>query len=348
MKKAALMLLLATGVYGDENEFVTYAISQKEKCTVSINTTPLAREPVKRMLPPFINLIGKGMVAYDGEKQDVNIEARIMGHAEYWVVNEQEGNKKLTDWLLKSLDEKIAPIFTSLAKQVLEESERQKEEHVSRAKQIFGDKVNTEFWFLPTGYALAEEIRITIPKNPMRAMLLYHQNLGGNSYVREKVLLLHDEYSICIAQQKKIAEAIERYSIKYGKRYHMNGETDNEDCMRLFKWLGMLEYNIKEYFGGRYFSDLEGNVWCTKHMPLSVTPDIIKRKCAWQQDLLSGYMMIYYYNSSYRYPDLSNKKDVADFIDRLILGGLLHEPANSIYLSDNKGNVWCAVHGKLY
>lgn len=348
MKTAALMLLLATGVYGDENEFVTYSLSQKEKCTVSINTTPLAREPAKRMLPPFINLIGKGMVAYAGEKQDVNIEARIMGHTEYWVVNEQEGNKKLTDWLLKSLDEKIAPIFTSLAKQVVVESERQKAEYLSRAKQIFGDKVNTEFWFLPTGYALAEEIRITIPKNPMRAMLLYHQNLGGNSYMREKVLLLQDEYSICIAQQKKIAEAMNHYSIKYGKRYKITGESDDEYYMGLLKRVGMLEQNVKEYFGGRYFMDLEGNVWCSKHIPPTITPDIIKKKCAEQQDLLSGYMMIYYYTNSYRYPDLSNPKEFMELDDKVILRGVQYEPANSAYLSDNKGNVWCAVHGKLY
>ncbi len=349
MKKIIVTLLLATGVCAEngEDDFVTYTVSQKHPVTISIKATPLTKDPIKRMLPPLINLLGDGMIIYNGEKCAVTIEAKIMQHENYWVVNEREGNKQLTDWLLRTLDDKVLPIFTKLAKKVKEDSEIHKQVDMRRAKELFGtESINAESWLLPMGYALAEELKITLPQSPKRIMLFYQQNLYGLLHRREKNILLMDEYSICISYQKKIEEAIKKSSADYGNAYQATAEDGTDGFTGMLKRLGALDEEVKETFGGLYFSDNHSNVWCTKHMPPSVTPETIKEKCAWQQHLVTKFLDMHFVSHKI-YPNLSNKAEADMFGDEWNCLKLLHEPANSYYLNDSSGQIRCAVHGRL-
>ena len=334
MKKIVMLLCLTSPLFGDD--FISYNVQQeKEKSTVVIIASPLTKDPLKKIFPAFANLLGDGAVAHQGNAT-VTIEARLMNHTHYWDVRAHEGNAQLTEYLLQSLDEKVFPVFNLLIAKSREEWARTKEEQSKRAAQLLGvSEPKVSWWYLPTGYAFAEEIKITIAPSPSKIVLLYKQNLYGKIKRNEKVLVLDEEYHTCLTIQEDLQKALEKVHVS------LTGENDEGKYLRLLKQEGLIrDAPMRE----RYFSDAKGHVWCPKHLAPSTTPEIIREKCAWQQRLLSDLVKVYY-DETGKYPNI--EKDPSSFSTITRHQELLFEPGGSYY-KNNKEEITCAIHGKLY
>ncbi len=334
MKKLVMLVCLASPVLGED--FISYTIQrEKEKSQISIVASPLTKDPFKKIFPPFANLLGDGVVAYENDAT-ATIEARLMNHTRYWDVHAQEGNAQLTEYLLQSLDEKIFPVFSQIIAKAKKEWTKTKEEQAKQAGELLGvPSPRVAWWYLPTGYAFAEEIRITLDPSPSKVVLLYKQNLQGTIKKNEQVLLLDSEYHECLMIQGELQKAWETF------HFSLTGENDEGKYIRLLKHEGLIRNTpVRE----RYFSDARGNVWCPKHLAPGITPNTIKEKCAWQQRLLHDLVKVYY-DETEKYPDIEHMS--SEFSSVVSHPELLFEPGGGMY-KNNKEEVICGTHGKLY
>ena len=319
--------------------------------TIVITAEPLAKG-FARVLGNGINLLGNGAVFYDGNVS-VSIEAKHLNRPVPLPVTERNGNEKIMAFVLETLDEKIAPVFTKIAETIEKNSKQQKEIQQQRAKELLGGNPHGTSWILPTGYAFAEEVKIIFAGDaPKKVMVFYQQNLRGKLSTREKVFSL-DDAACCLEQQKRLEDLLKQVRMVHIQNvptyaiHHITGENGAEEGSFL-SWLklrGFLQQGFHEKYNCFYFFDND-QVWCSEHVPVSVTADALRKKCAWQQKLLASFLDLYC-SAHARYPDLAKPNEKKEFADEIGCVPFLREPANSRYFNKHR-EIWCELHGKLH
>src|SRR3989338_1517173 len=163
MKKLALALLISTTAMADTPPEAFNAIKYVKTSphSVSIRTVKFTQDHFLESTMPYINLIGDGIIGYEGEETYVGIKAILLNRNNYINVEEKEGSSKAMDFLLKTLDEKILPIFSDLVDKIRAENEKKRKNYLKTIGNYLGtDNFKYKVWIRPTGYPLAEEVKI--------------------------------------------------------------------------------------------------------------------------------------------------------------------------------------------
>lgn len=198
MKKLALALLISTTAMADTppETYNTIKYVKTNPHSVSIRAKKFTQDHFIESTRPYINLIGEGIIGYEGEKTYVDIKAVLLNRNDYINVEEREGSSKATDFILETLDERVLPIFTDMATKIRAENDKKRQKYLKTIGNYLGtDNFNYKAWIMPTGYPFAEEVKIDIPVDtPSRIVFIYKQNYRGKMFMRGQVVRFGTKY----------------------------------------------------------------------------------------------------------------------------------------------------------